>query len=245
MLKFALSLDYDYIATGHYSIIEYDNNIQRWLLRKAPCTKDQSYVLYNMTQEQLSKTLMPLAGLEKNYVRELAQKYKLPVAQKPDSQEICFVEDNNYSKFIEKYTGETSKEGNFIDKNGNILGKHRGIANYTIGQRKGLGLSFGKPMFVTKINPNENTITLGENGEQYSDYLIAKDVNFIPFDELTKDLRVETKIRYQSKPAFSTITPISKNKIKVIFDFPQRSVTPGQAVVFYDGDIVIGGGTII
>lgn len=244
MLNKAISLDFDYIATGHYSIIEYDNSRCRWLLKKSPSSKDQSYVLYSLTQYQLEHTLMPLAGMEKEKVRKLAEKYKLPVAHKPDSQDICFIENRNYPAFIKKYTGQDMLEGDFVDSCGNVLGRHKGLAYYTVGQRKGLGISFGKPMYVTKIDPRNNTITLGEDKSQYAEDLIAENLNFISIENLAEDIEVMAKIRYQAEPAKAIIMPYSKDNIKVHFAEPQRSITPGQAIVFYDGDIVLGGGTI-
>ena len=244
LLQKAKMLGYDYIATGHYSVITYDETKKRWLLKKAQCSKDQSYVLYSMTQEQLSHTLMPLAGMEKDDARKIALDHNLPVASKPDSQEICFVENKDYAGFIERYTGDIALPGNFLDESGNVIGQHRGITRYTIGQRKGLGVSFGRPMYVVSIDAANNTVTLAEEGRQYADTLFADHVNFIPFDSLAQEIRVTAKVRYQAKPAPATVVPISDSTVKVIFDQPQRSVTPGQAVVFYDGDIVVGGGTI-
>lgn len=243
-LNKAKQLNFDYIATGHYSIIEYNTDVNRWLLRKSKSSKDQSYVLYNMTQDQLAHTLMPLANFEKSYVRELAKENNLPVALKPDSQEICFVENNDYAAFIEEYTGKKSKKGNFIDEHGNILGQHNGIMKYTIGQRKGIGLSLGEPMYVTQINPVDNTITLGKEGSQYSSSFEAADLNFIAFDKLKTDIKADVKIRYNANPSSARIIPISENRVKIEFDKPQRSITKGQACVFYDGDVVLGGGTI-
>ena len=243
MLRRAKELDFDYIATGHYAIIEQNQN-GRWLLKKAPASKDQSYVLYSFTQDALSRTLMPLGNYTKPQARKMAEEAGLPVAHKPDSQEICFVENNDYASFIENYTGKTSPAGNFIDKDGNILGRHLGITHYTIGQRKGLGISFGKPMYVTKIDTVHNEITLGEEGSQYSNSLIASDLNFIPFDTLDKEMQITAKVRYQSQPANAKLIPLGGDKVRVEFEQPQRAVTPGQAVVFYDGDIVVGGGTI-
>lgn len=245
LLNKALTLGYDYVATGHYSVIEFDKNINRWLLKKAKCAKDQSYFLYNMTQFQLEHTLMPLANMEKTEARKIAAENDLPVASKPDSQEICFVENNDYATFIEKYTGKKDSVGDFVDESGNILGKHKGITKYTIGQRKGLGISFGEPMYVINIIPETNTVVLGKEGRQYSDSLLAEKLNFIPFELPTEKIRVKAKVRYQAKPADAILTPISKNKVKVDFDIPQRSVTKGQAVVFYLDDIVLGGGIII
>ena len=188
------------MATGHYAVIT-QNDEGRWLLKKAPCSKDQSYVLYHLTQHQLAHTLMPLAGMEKSEARELAREAGLPVAHKPDSQEICFVQDNDYASFIRRYTGKEPPPGNFIDQAGNVLGTHKGITHYTIGQRKGLGISFGKPMFVTKIDPISNTVTLGENGSQYASSLIAGKVNLISADTLEAPISAQVKVRYQAPPA--------------------------------------------
>jgi tRNA-specific 2-thiouridylase len=243
LLRKALSLEYDYVATGHYAVIT-QNDEGRWLLKKAPCSKDQSYVLYHLTQHQLAHTLMPLAGMEKSKARELAREAGLPVAHKPDSQEICFVQDNDYASFIRRYTGKEPPPGNFIDQAGNVLGTHKGITHYTIGQRKGLGISFGKPMFVTKIDPISNTVTLGENGSQYASSLIAGKVNLISADTLEAPISAQVKVRYQAPPAPARLTPLDNGKIRVDFQEPQRSVTPGQAAVFYDGDLVLGGGII-
>lgn len=245
LLHRAQLLDYDYVATGHYSIIRQDEETGRWLLQKAPCSKDQSYVLYRLTQYQLAHTLMPLGGMEKSKARQLAKEHSLPVASKPDSQEICFVENKDYAGFIERYTGKPFPKGQFLDSSGSVLGTHQGIARYTIGQRRGLGISFGTPMYVTKINAQDNTVTLGEEGSQYASVLTADRLNFIPFDTLTSPMRATAKVRYQAQPAPATVIPLENKMVKVEFDQPQRSVTPGQAVVFYDGDLVVGGGTIL
>lgn len=244
MLKKARLLGFDYIATGHYAVIE-QNGSGRWLLKKAPASKDQSYVLYSMTQDQLAHTLMPLGVYTKPEARQMAEEAGLRVAHKPDSQEICFVEDNDYASFLERYTGVKSPEGEFVDAQGRVLGHHKGITHYTIGQRKGLGVSFGKPMYVTKIDAAHNRITLGEEGSQYAPSLVAEDLNFIPFDTLKEPLRAQVKVRYQARPAQAFLTPLGGGRVRVDFDEPQRSVTPGQAVVFYDGDLVLGGGVIV
>nr|WP_319489446.1 tRNA 2-thiouridine(34) synthase MnmA [uncultured Caproiciproducens sp.] len=243
MLRRAKELDFDYIATGHYAVIE-QNETGRWLLKKAPASKDQSYVLYSFTQEQLSRTLMPLGDYTKPQARAMAEEAGLPVAHKPDSQEICFVENNDYAGFIERYTGQKAPTGNFIDTDGNPLGRHLGVTHYTIGQRKGLGLTFGKPMYVTKIDTVHNQITLGEEGSQYASSLVAADLNFIPFDTLQDEMEITAKVRYQAQPARAKLIPLAEGKVRVDFEEAQRAVTPGQAVVFYDGDIVVGGGTI-
>ncbi len=243
MLRRAQALDFDYIATGHYAIIE-QNNAGRWLLKKAPASKDQSYVLYSFTQDQLSRTLMPLGEYTKPQARAMAEEAGLPVAHKPDSQEICFVENNDYAGFIENYTGKKAPNGNFLDAGGAVIGRHLGITHYTIGQRKGLGATFGKPMYVTKIDTLHNTVTLGEEGSQYSKSLVAADLNYIPFDTLENKMHAQVKVRYQAQPAAATLTPLPDGKVRVEFETPQRAVTPGQAVVFYDNAIVLGGGTI-
>ncbi len=243
MLRRAKELDFDYISTGHYAVIE-QNAAGRWLLKKAPASKDQSYVLYSFTQEQLSRTLMPLGSHTKPEARAMAEEAGLPVAHKPDSQEICFVENNDYAGFIERYTGKTAPQGDFVDRSGNVIGRHRGITRYTVGQRKGLGVTFGKPMYVTGIDTVHNRITLGEEGSQYASSLIAADLNFIPFDTLEKEADITAKVRYQAKPAKAKLVPLGDGKVRVDFEEAQRAVTPGQAVVFYDGDLVVGGGTI-
>ena len=244
MLQKARLLGYDYIATGHYAVIE-QNSAGRWLLKKAPASKDQSYVLYSLTQDQLAHTLMPLGAYTKPEARRMAEEAGLRVAHKPDSQEICFVEDNDYAGFLERYTGKKASEGDFVDAEGHVLGRHRGITHYTIGQRKGLGVSFGRPMYVTKIDAVLNRVTLGEEGSQYASSLLADDLNFIPFDTLDKPLQVHAKVLYKARPAEAVLTPVEHGRVRVDFAEAQRSITPGQAVVFYDGDLVVGGGTIV
>ncbi|HEX3039692.1 MAG TPA: tRNA 2-thiouridine(34) synthase MnmA [Caproiciproducens sp.] len=243
MLRRAQALDFDYVATGHYAIIEQASS-GRWLLKKAPASKDQSYVLYSFTQDQLSRTLMPLGNYTKPQARAMAEEAGLPVAHKPDSQEICFVENKDYAGFIERYTGVKAPAGNFVDVAGNVIGAHRGITHYTIGQRKGLGTAFGRPMYVTKIDTLHNAVTLGEEGSQYQDSLVAADLNFIPFDTLESAIPAQVKVRYQASPAPARLIPLEGGRVRVEFETPQRAVTPGQAVVFYDGDLVLGGGTI-
>jgi len=245
LLKKAESMGMDYIATGHYARIEYDESKNRYYLKKSVTEKkDQTYALYTLTQEQLAKTLMPIGDYTKDMVRKMAEELGLIVASKPDSQEICFVEDNDYGKFLEENCGKEIKPGNFVDTKGNVLGRHKGIVHYTIGQRKGLGIAFGKPMFVVGIDAVNNTVILGEDREVYSEGLIAGDLNWITMDNLNTEIRVKAKVRYSAKEADATVYPIEGNKVRVIFDTPQRAITPGQAVVFYDGDFVVGGGTI-
>lgn len=247
MLKRAELLGADYVATGHYAKIEYDENTGRYLLKKAKAeVKDQTYALYSLTQEQLSKTLMPLGELkDKNETREIAERLGLVTAKKPDSMEICFVPDNDYATFIKRHSDSFPGEGNFVDTNGNILGKHKGIIHYTIGQRKGLGITFGKPMFVVKIDAESNEIVLAEKGSEFSDTLTAGNLNFIPFETPKEPIKVNAKVRYSAKEAPATVT-VKDSWAEVVFESPQRAITPGQAVVFYDmsGDNVIGGGII-
>ncbi len=248
MLKRAELLGAKYVATGHYAKIERDEETGRFLLKRARSTaKDQTYALYSLTQEQLSRTLMPLGMLEtKQETRAIAQRLGLITAEKPDSMEICFVPDKDYASFIERRTGEEEKSGNFVDTDGNVLGRHRGIIHYTVGQRKGLGMTFGKPMFVLKIDAEKNEIVLGEKGKEFSHGLLAGDLNYIPFDRLKKPMRVMAKVRYSAKEAEALVVPLADGRVRVVFDVPQRAITPGQAVVFYekDGDCVIGGGVI-
>ncbi len=241
MLDYALSIGCDCIATGHYAKIEERNG--RFLLNRSESPKDQSYFLFRLNQKQLGATLLPLDGLSKDEIREIARKAELPVAEKGDSQEICFVPDDDYISFLSSRE-ISSPKGNFIDKNGNILGTHNGIINYTVGQRKGLG-AFGKPMFVNSINASDNTVIIGENGTQYCRGLIADRLNFIPFDTLTEPIRADVRIRFRAKEQPATISPLDGGRIEIIFDEPQRSITPGQSAVIYDGDLIIGGGRII
>lgn len=245
MLQKAREMGMDFIATGHYAKVEYDPSRERYLLKKAPVAKDQSYVLYSLTQEQLSHTLLPLNHLPKEDIRRLAKEYDLPVAHKADSQEICFIDDNNYARFLADYVKELPPPGKFVDQNGVVLGEHRGIIHYTIGQRKGLGVTFGKPMYVINISPEDNTVTLGEEGSQMKAELWAEDVNWIAFPAPRSPFSAWAKVRYQAAPAPCTVEPLLGGGIHIRFETPQRSITPGQAVVLYEGDLVLGGGTIL
>lgn len=238
-------LNFDYIVTGHYVRVEKDEKTGRYLLKKAKDTsKDQSYVLYMLTQEQLKHTLFPLGELLKSDVREIAEQNGFINAAKRDSQDICFVPDGNYSDFIEKYTGEKSKSGNFVSKDGHIFGTHKGISHYTIGQRKGLGISYTSPLYVTDIKTDTNEVVLGEESDLYTDSLIADDVNLISVDSINKPMRIKAKVRYRQTEQPATVTSLPDRKIYIKFDEPQRAITKGQAVVMYDGDVVVGGGTI-
>ena len=243
LLEKAKAIGADYVATGHYAKISNNNGIFS-LERAADQKKDQTYFLYNMTQHQLAHTLMPLYNITKDKTREIAEKLGLLVANKPDSQEICFVPDGNYARFIERTAGK-SPAGNFVDEAGNIVGQHKGIIHYTVGQRKGLGIALNRPVYVTKIDTRTNTVILGGEGMQLSDTLTASNVSYIPFEKLDKSIKCTAKIRYNTKDAPCEIFPIDNgNAVKVVFDQPQRAITPGQAVVFYQGKTVLGGGII-
>ncbi len=234
----------DYVVTGHYARIEEKDGV--FYLKKAlDETKDQSYVLYSLTQDQLKHTMFPLGSMKKTDVRALAEENSFINASKPDSQDICFVPDGDYGAFLERYTGKAYEPGDFIDTNGNVLGKHKGTVRYTIGQRKGLGIAFGKPMFVKSINVKENTVTLSEENELFSDTLIASDFNWILGKEPIEPVRCRAKARYRQKEQPATAYPLEDGKVKIVFDEPVRAITPGQAVVIYDEDIVLGGGQIL
>ena len=243
LLQRAIALGADYVATGHYARVGKEGD--RYLLKTATDNKkDQTYALYNLTQYQLEHTLMPCADYTKAEIREIAQKIGLEVFNKKDSEEICFIPDNDHGSYIKRALPNKVKEGNFVDKKGNILGKHKGIVYYTIGQRKGLGIALGIPMFVTDIIPWNNQVVLGSEDDIFKRELIAKDINFIPFDKLTEEMIIGAKIRYSAKPSKARIVPLEDNRIKVIFDEKVRAITKGQSVVFYQGDIVVGGGII-
>lgn len=246
MLKKAEELGAYYVATGHYAKIEKDQLNNRYVLRRSDAVeKDQTYALYNMTQYQLEHTLMPLGDMNsKEKVRDIAKKLGLMVSNKPDSQDICFIEDGNYGEFLNQHSSETPKKGNFVDLDGRIIGKHNGIRNYTIGQRKGLGLALGYPAYVIGINKKDNTVMIGRDEDVYKKELIATNINYISIDRLEKPIEVESKIRYSAKPEIATIEPLSSTEARVIFKNNVRAITPGQAIVFYKDDIVLGGGII-
>ncbi|HEX3015360.1 MAG TPA: tRNA 2-thiouridine(34) synthase MnmA [Desulfobacteria bacterium] len=247
LLTKARGLGAEFIATGHYARVFYDQERGRYLLAKAKDqSKDQTYALYSFSQEQLAHTLLPLANYQKkSEIREMAKQLGLRVFNKPDSQEICFVTEDSYKEFIEEKAGDRIKPGPFLDMAGNVLGTHQGLAYYTVGQRKGLGLALGKPMYVVALDTERNAVILGENDAVFSSGLLAEDLNLILMPELTGPLEVEAKIRYSAPLAKATITPVDNGKVKVEFENLQRAVTPGQAVVFYQGDLVVGGATII
>jgi tRNA-specific 2-thiouridylase len=245
LLHKAVSLGADYIATGHYGkITELPNG--RYSVEKSEATgKDQSYVLYNLTQEELSHTLFPLSMMEKEDVRKIALDHNLPVAHKKDSQDICFVKDKDYAGFIERETGIKSRPGNFVDSRGNVLGTHTGIIHYTIGQRKGLGIAFGEPKYVIRLNPDTNEVVLGDHDELMTYEVYVDRVNYMSVESITEPTRVTGKIRYAAKDTPCTIYPEENGRIKAVFDEAVRAVTPGQAAVFYDGNNIICGGIII
>lgn len=249
LLERAEMMECDYIATGHYARIRFDEQSGRYKLMKAAGSegennKDQSYVLYDLTQEQMKKVLFPLGELEKSEVRKIAKDHRLVNHNKPDSQDICFVPDGDYARFIREYTGIIPAPGDVVDSRGNVLGRHEGIINYTIGQRKGLGIAFGKPMYVIDKNVADNTVTVGENRELFSDYLKAVNVNIIADVEFGKAVKCKAKTRYKQIEQPCEAVFYEDRTAEVMFDEPQRAVTKGQRVVFYDGDVVLGGGVI-
>ena len=245
LFRRAKELDCDYVVTGHYARISYNAETGRYLLKKAVDTaKDQSYVLYTMTQEQLKHTLFPLGEMKKQEVRNLAESHGFLNAQKHDSQDICFVVNGKYTDFIEQYTGKTYPKGNFVDGEGIVLGQHKGIIHYTIGQRRGLHISSDTPLYVCDIRPSDHTVVLGRENQLYTQTLIAKDINLISVPCLENPQRVKAKVRYRQTEQWATVTQLDEDTLEIKFDVPQRAVTKGQAVVLYDGDLVLGGGTI-
>lgn len=233
------------IATGHYARIEFDSNTGRWLLKKAVDPgKDQSYVLYMLNQDQLAHLQLPLGTKTKAEVRSIAGRLGFCNARKHDSQDICFVPDGDYVKFMEQYTGKHYAPGAFVDLDGTVVGEHRGAVRYTLGQRKGLGLSMGEPVYVCAKDMQANTVTVGPESALYSKHLFAQDMNWIAVPHLDAPMRVQAKTRYQQKEQAATVFPEGNHGIRLDFDMPQRAVTAGQAVVLYDGDTVVGGGTI-
>ena len=239
----AIALGYDYVVTGHYARIDCVDG--RYRLRKAlDDKKDQSYVLYNLSQEQLAHTLFPLGELHKDQVRAIAEENGFINAHKRESQDICFVPDGDYAAFIESYTGRHYPPGDFVDTQGNVLGRHKGLPCYTTGQRKGLGVSAGKHVYVVRKNARDNTILLGDDRDLFTDRLTACRVNWIAGAAPAGPIRVTAKTRYSQTEDEAAVTPLPDGRMEVVFDRPQRAVTAGQAVVLYDGDQVLGGGVI-
>ena len=246
LLQRAKELDRDYVATGHYVRLSYDRGSGRWLLHKAlHPEKDQSYVLYMLTQAQLSHTQLPLGALHKTEVRAIAEEQSFYNAKKPDSQDICFVPDGDYATFIRRHTGKTDVPGDFTAESGKILGQHKGITHYTVGQRKGLGVPSNEPLYVKAIDPARNRVVLSGNAALYSRTLTAGDLNWIAWDTPPRQFQCSAKTRYRQTEQPCTVTVTAEGRAEVCFDMPQRAITPGQAVVFYEGDTVLGGGTIL
>ena len=245
-LDFTLQQGFDYIVTGHYAEIEYDESNNRYLLKKAKyLPKDQTYFLYGLTQEQLSHTLFPLGPLSKEEVRQIAADHNFVTAGKKDSQDVCFIKDGDYVSFLKQYTGKEYASGDFVDMQGNVLGQHEGVVAYTIGQRKGLKIALGKPAYVVEKNSKNNTVTLGDSKDLLSKELIADQFNWISIDNLTEPMRICAKTRSTQKEQPATAYPMEDGRVKVVFDDIQRAITTGQSVVLYDGDYVVGGGIIV
>jgi tRNA-specific 2-thiouridylase len=250
LLITARQIGADLLATGHYARCEFSPERNRWLLlRAADGAKDQTYFLFGLTQEQLSRTRFPLGHMNKPQVRDLARQHGLALAEKPDSQEICFVPGGDYKKFIDAYLGEQGESlpdtsGELVTTDGKVLGHHEGIHNFTVGQRKGLGVATGSPLYVININGNKGQVTVGNPEDLLATRLLAHRMNWIAFDELLGPVRVQAKIRHRHEPAAATIEPAPNGETLVTFDAPQRAITPGQAVVFYQDDVVVGGGWI-
>jgi tRNA-specific 2-thiouridylase len=251
LLQTARSIGASRIATGHYAVNEYDAGRGRWILKRpADLAKDQTYFLFGLTQEQLSRTLFPLGRLTKPEVREVARQHGLALAEKPDSQEICFISGGDYKQFIAAYLEEQGEQvpesaGELVASSGQVLGRHEGIANFTVGQRKGLGVSSPSPLYVLNIDPASHRVTVGADAELATHTLRARNLNWISVSALTAPMRVRVKIRHRHEPAWAVVEPIGVDEVIAIFDEPQRAVTPGQSAVFYDGDEVVGGGWIV
>lgn len=236
----------DYVATGHYARIEQDAETGRWLLKKAvDRSKDQSYVLYVMSQDRLSRALMPLGEMTKEQTRNLAHEWGLPVADKVESQDICFVPFRSYTEFIERYAPEAVNEGPIVDEQGEEIGRHRGIAFHTVGQRRGLGVATGTPRFVTSLDPSTNTVHVGPREALARRECVAAEMNWVAISEPSEPVRVRARLRYRADEADAVVEAREGGRASVVFDEPQRAITPGQAIVFYQDDVVVGGGTIV
>jgi len=250
LLVVARQIGAERVATGHYARVSYDDAHGRWLLKRpADLAKDQTYFLFGLTQEQLSRTVFPLGEMTKPEVRELARRYGLALAEKPDSQEICFVPGGDYKRFIDAYLAEQGgslpdTRGELVTTKGEVIGEHSGIHNFTVGQRKGLGVATGSPLYVIQISGAQKQVIVGGDDDLYSRTLRARRVNLISVDDLREPMRVTVKIRHRHEPAPAMIERAGADEMLVMFDQPQRAITPGQAAVFYDGDAVLGGGWI-
>ena len=239
-------IGFPYVATGHYARVEQDRATGRWLLKKGlDENKDQSYMLYSLTQWELSRLLLPLGGLTKEETRRLAEEHGFVNARKRDSQDICFVPDGDYAAFIRRWTGRDFPPGDFVGTQGEVYGQHKGIIHYTVGQRKGLGLSFPQPMFVKELDVENNQVVLSKAEELFSQTVTARDVNLISVESIPEPLRVKARVRYRQKEQPATVVQTGPDELRVVFDQPQRAITPGQALVLYDGDTVVGGGRIV
>ena len=246
LLQRSMEIGADYIATGHYARIMQLPNGRYAIRNSVTAAKDQTYALYNLTQYQLAHTLMPVGEYEKDEIRKIAERENLPVAHKPDSQEICFIPDHDYAAFIDREAaGRVPEKGKFVTKDGSVLGEHLGITHYTIGQRKGLNLAMGHPVFVTDIRPETDEVVIGENEDVFSDTLFCRNLNFMGIEDLTKPREVLAKIRYAHKGEKCIIEKVDADTVKCTFKAPVRAVTPGQAVVFYEDEYVLGGGVIM
>lgn len=245
LLYKSLAIGADYIATGHYARIHQLPNGRYTICRSGAARKDQTYALYNLTQRQLKHTLFPIGEYDKSKIRGIAEEAGLQVAHKPDSQEICFVPDGDYASFIERETGVPEKPGNFVSRDGKILGRHKGISHYTVGQRKGLGIAFGEPVFVTEIRPDTDEVVLGTGEDVFTRQLTADTLNCMAAEHFERGQRVMAKIRYNHEGSPAVIADVRGDRLLLTFDEPVRAVTPGQAVVLYEGENVLGGGTIV
>ncbi len=242
----ARELGADFLATGHHARVERDETTGNYLLKKGADTqKDQSYFLCQLNQEQLSRTLFPIGNLTKDKVRQIARELELPVADRPESQEICFIPDDDYPGFLENHVPGATASGPILDREGNMLGQHQGLIYYTVGQRKGLGIATAEPLYVTAIEPDRNAIVVGTKEHTYGMELVADNLNWIAIARPEHPIRVKARIRYRHAEAEATVTPLDNDSVYVKFSEPQMAITPGQSVVFYDGDTVIGGGTIM
>lgn len=246
LLEKSIALGADYIATGHYARIVQLPNGRYSISRSVTDVKDQTYALYRLNQFQLSHTLMPVGSYHKDEIRRIAESIDVRVSAKKDSQEICFIPDGDYAAFLERSApGAVPGPGNFVDTKGSIIGTHKGITHYTIGQRKGLNIAMGHPVFVSEIRPETNEVVIGENEDIFTNTLYCNELNFMALENITEPVRLLGKIRYAHKGAMCTVEPAGEDRLKVVFDEPQRAITPGQSVVFYEGDCVAGGGTIL
>lgn len=245
MLDYALEKGCDYVATGHYAVVEQDKDSGRFLLRKAAdSSKDQTYFLACLSQHQLSHLLLPLGGFTKDQIRDIARQQGFLNARRKDSQDICFIPDGDYVSFLKKYTGKDYPDGDYLDLDGKVVGRHSGAVAYTIGQRKGLGIALGQPVYVCHKDMAQNTVTVGPNDALFRRELMADELNWLPFPALTEPMEVEAKVRYRHTPQKATVYPQADGTVRVRFQEPQRAITPGQSVVMYREDLVLGSGTI-